>query len=259
MKTLFKTLGLIAVSIFFLHSCTDDETATPVETPAGDNLKLAFEMTINGEPFNLSTNGAATTAPFQGIRVDRMMVYFSDIEIQNQNDEWLPVSEVLFYNLAANKSRAYDFTLPEGDYKAMRFAVGLNASQNGSDPLTHELDDPLSTSNGMYWSWATKYRFVIMEGRFNLNGPIQGTTSDLPFTYHPGHDNFYEVKTYSKIVELKRNELSTINISVALEGLIDGAGGLIELPAQNTTHTTPEDYPIAEMFMANFRNAITLK
>jgi hypothetical protein len=259
MKNLFRFTLALAIGAVSLNSCTEDDTQTQNQEPAKDNFRLSMEMTVDGLPLEIGTNAVSSNAEFNGIRVDRMMVYFADIAVQNQNDEWIPLTDALFFNLSSNNNRSFEFTLPEGDYKALRFGLGLNAAQNGSDPLTHELDDPLSTSNGMYWSWATKYRFVIMEGRFNLNGAIQGSTDDLPYAYHPGHDDFYEVQAYSKVFEITNGSVSEARISVPLEQVIDGAGGLIDLPIESSTHTTPEDYYIAEKYMDNFRNAIFLK
>jgi hypothetical protein len=254
MKSLNIIAALLAANLIF-SGCKDDDKPAPGRIE--QNLSLSFDMLLDGTPAAINANLESNSPELKGIRVDRMMVYFSDIEIQREDDSWVPVVDVLYYNLQSARHKKFDFKVPVGNYKSIRFAVGLNAAQNGSDPLQFDNSHPLSSANGMYWTWATKYRFVIFEGRVSQTGPITGT-DNIIFMYHPGHDDLHEIKSYPVAFATNEENQKELTIGVSINQIFSGAGGTFNLPDERITHTTPEDFHIAEMVMENFRHGITI-
>jgi hypothetical protein len=255
MKKYLQFLSIMLFAGIFMSGCKDDDKPDPGRID--QNLAISFEMQLDGIPVEINTNLTSNSNELKGIRVDRMMAYFADIEIQKEDGTWVPVSDVLYFNLQSSQLKKFDFKAPVGDYKAIRFAVGLNAAQNGSDPLQFETGHPLSSANGMYWSWATKYRFIIFEGRVSQTGPIAGT-DNIIFMYHPGHDDFYEVHDYPAVFSLSDTKQKELCLSVSINQIFSGAGGAFNLPAERITHTTPGDFHVAEMMMENFRHGISI-
>jgi hypothetical protein len=252
-KLLFISLTAIALTF---SGCKDEEPT--VAKDLEQNFELAFEVTLDGTPVEVNTNYTSNSPELKGLRIDRMMTYISDVELQKADGAWVPVTDVLFYHLGVNDAKKFKFKVQKGDYQAIRFAVGLNAAQNGADPLQFETSHPLSSSKGMYWSWATKYRFVIFEGRVSETGPILGV-DNVVFAYHPGHDDFYEIKSYPVNFSISNDELTSLTISASINQMFNGTGGTMDLPAERTTHTTPDDFYIAERYMENIRNGIVIK
>lgn len=246
-----------ALALLALGACKDDEVVQEIP-PVEHNLQLAFEVTLDGSPVAVNTNLVSNSPELKGLRIDRMMNYISDVAIQNVDGNWVPVTDVLFYHLGVSDKRIYNFKVQAGDYQAIRFAVGLNAAQNGADPLQFETTHPLSSANGMYWSWATKYRFVIFEGRVSETGPILGV-DNIVYAYHPGHDDFYEVQSYPISFSLNNSTTQQLTMSASINQMFNGTAGAIDLPTERTTHTTPTDFHIAERYMENLRNGITVK
>ena len=63
---------------------------------------------------------------------------------------------------------------------------------NASDPSDFDSSHPLSIANNTYWSWASKYKFFMLEGRVDS----QSDGIDATFSYHSGLIVFIEKLQY---------------------------------------------------------------
>lgn len=79
--------------------------------------------------------------------------------------------------------------LPLGDYKALRFDVGVGPAANHADPNRLRPDDPLHpVVNGLHWGWTGGYVFMALEGHWQFDNAPAGSTGG--FSYHlAGDDN----------------------------------------------------------------------
>lgn len=243
---LAKLALLTLASLVLFIGCDDD--------PGEGQLRVNFEMTKDGTPINL--NEDYTGDQITAMRVEKLKYYLSDIKLLGANDALKSVEVVDF----ETGRTSFTFNaVQEGTYSGFSYRLGLSPEQNGSDPLDFETGHPLSASWGLYWSWATKYRFILMEGRGAEDGTLDGQGDDFIISMHPGADEFAQAVSFSKNIEIVEGETRTLTIQIDVDDMFDGPGGLVDLPAENQTHTTPGDRDIALKFIQNFAAAMSLK
>lgn len=130
---------------------------------------------------------------------------------------------------------------------SITFGIGLDSLQNAQSPASFANDHPLSSLNAMYWSWATKYRFIKIDGRTNNSGSFDA--NDHLLAWHTGMDELYRTVTLDLPVQAEAG--SVIRVVLQLEKLIEG----LNLDTETVTHTAPEDYEIAVKLSNNAAQA----
>ena len=245
-------IALLVSSLLLLSSCKEDPKKEDPTVPTHD-LQLNFSLQKGGQPYTM--NQVVSFDSVQSVRFDLLLVYLSRIELQRSSGEWLEIADVQFLDFS-NSQVTLDLKAPTGSYTALRMGVGLDSTQNASDPNSFPLDHPLSSQNGMYWSWATKYRFIIMEGRANM-GALDPNTDAL-LAWHPGADAFYRNYTFQNSIEVTSGANTPLDFTIDLENVFKGSNGSIDFINENQSHTEPDDYYIAEKFIWNFGEAIEL-
>ena len=168
-------LTFILVVVF--TSCNDD-VKIDNPTPLNGSLTVNLIHSFNQEPFNLSSN--FVTNLNDTIKFSAFVYYISNVSLQNEAGNWVNLGN---YNLVdfsdPTSSKLNIANLPGGTYKKMRFLIGVDSIANS----TGAQEGALNPSNGMFWSWATGYIFVRMQGRFNNNQPMtidMGGIQNLP-------------------------------------------------------------------------------
>ena len=83
-----------------------------------------------------------------------------------------------------------------------------------------------------------------------------GNPNEVAFSYHPGANAFY--KTYSLPVSFKVSSTkSTIVVHIDYDTIFNGSAGSVDVLTENQSHTTPDDYTIAERIIFNFGEALS--
>jgi hypothetical protein len=90
--------------------------------------------------------------------------YISEIRLIKSDDETyaIPDSYHLIEPTNVNKFSLNLNQIPSGNYKAIRFYIGIVGDENLSGELVGDLDP----SNNMAWNWTTGYKFIRMDGEF---------------------------------------------------------------------------------------------
>ncbi len=125
---------------------------------------------------------------------EQILLYLSDISLIKSNGDSVYINEIDFFDLnGPDETRTFD--VPPGDYSGMVYHVGVPQRLNGMDNpdftlSIYDADSPLNVQNGMYWAWATGYRFLIYEGRLDTTPQ---NANDIPSFYsiHLGKDTLY--------------------------------------------------------------------
>jgi len=169
---------LSLVMIVFLLGCNDDEPVKDDPKPTNGSLTVNLAHSFKSAPFNLTSN--FVTDLNDTIKFSAFIYYISNVSLQNDAGTWVNLGN---YNLVdfsdPNSSKLTLTNLPGGKYKKLRFMVGVDSIANS----TGAQEGALNPSNGMFWSWATGYIFIRMQGRFNNNRPMtidMGGIKNLP-------------------------------------------------------------------------------
>ena len=218
-------------TLFLLISCGPQEKEITVE----------FQLIQDGIPYEKSTlfNKGDTA-----IALDLFHFYISELYLGDQI-----LSEVLFVD--PNDSLYSNYTLPvDKSHDQLSFGLGVPSQLNNMDPAVFETSHPLSSSFAMYWTWASKYRFLKVEGRFNDSGDLSNAGSNNSIIWHTGTDDLYRMASFNE--QIKPGD----HVVIALD--LDQIFGAVSLENNGFTHTTISTYATAELVTDQVISALSL-
>lgn len=270
MTRLFKILPVVLI---IFSSCSKDGCNQKMAfnyDPDGDSeetcvwkpidVKIAFNPMVGDQPLNLNeenmVNGRAMKMDFYGIYFTEIALQLDDqiVLLRNDNEDCVTATSdaILFEDVNRVFESSY---LPSADVvlNNMQFNIGVDTCRNnGLDPST-QLSGPFAPHvPTMYWSWASGYRFISLNGMVDTSANADG--SDMQnFEYHTGLNSLLR----SVSIDLESRELSAndliINLNVDFAKMLEGVDFTTEL----STHTF-DNMPLAEKVTENALNAITL-
>jgi hypothetical protein len=152
MKTI-KYLLLLTPFIFF--ACQEDEEETA-------SLVMEFIHKAGQEDFEYDKIYQNEAGNEFSLRLWR--TYISEIRLIKSDNETfaIPDSYHLIEPTQGNRFSLNLNQIPSGNYKAIRFYIGIVGDENLSGEIAGDLDP----SNNMAWNWTTGYKFIRMDGEF---------------------------------------------------------------------------------------------
>jgi len=119
-------------------------------------------------------------AELASARITRLDFLLSGLALQKKDGTWLESRDWFAYLSAATGRMTAEGTgIPEGEYKAIRFRIGVDETVNEADPNHYAADHALNPLvNGLHWGWMGGYIFLALEGHFPAGGKDNG------FSYH---------------------------------------------------------------------------
>lgn len=103
--------------------------------------------------------------------VTKLNFYISNVMLQKQDGSWYTEPESYHLIKYVDAKRSFTISnLPEGNYKAMKFLIGVDSLRNVSGSQTGDL----AQNQDMFWDWNTGYIFFKLEGAFSSSvSPMQ--------------------------------------------------------------------------------------
>ncbi len=197
--------------------------------PGDKAVTVEFQWIQNGVPYTQS-------APFfkgdTAIAVDLFHFYVSDLRAGDQL-----LSDVLFVDPSDSAFSTYTLDL-QRKADEISFGLGVPSDMNAMDPTSFETTHPLSSAYAMYWTWASKYRFLKAEGRFNAGGDLTNAATNSGIIWHTGTDALYRTRTFD--VSVRPGDRLVVKID------LDFLLGNVSLANDGFTHTTVGTYATAE-------------
>lgn len=198
------------------------------------------------------------------VSIETVRFYVSHLQAVKADGSTVDLADYTFFDLREPSSvnrpdwRNQKFEIPAGNYTGLTFSLGLDSAQNYSDPSTFPQDNPLSAATGMYWTWATQYRFVMAEGRANQTGQV-GSGDDQAYSYHPGGNHLYvEGLQLSQAFNVAAGGNTILELKVNTDAWFNGPGGSINPFVEFAAHDAPADQPLAAKFITNFASGLSL-
>lgn len=242
-------IGLLIVG------CEKEKDEQPIPY-TGPNVEVQFILTQDNSPVQFFTPLEIDSV--HDLQVELFKFYLSHLQLRN-NQDTVELANFELVDMATAEGKQFLYNIPAGTYTSLYLALGLDSATNATDPVTVPTSSPLSAAQGMYWGWASMYRFAMFEGRANLRGTIGGGGDDL-LSYHPGANSLYrqlEFAGFSK--QISTSGKTTLVLQIDLDEVFNGPSGSFDFNTENQSHTTPADYYIAERFMNNFTASISLQ
>ena len=139
-------------------------------------IKLTFANNVNGRKiiFNDSTY---TNSFGENFTITKLRYYVTSISLPGGSQN---VKEKNSYHLideSKAESQVIKFLIPEGDYGAIQFLLGVDSLHNVSGAQT----DALDPANDMFWTWNTGYVMAKMEGHSSSSKQVNNK-----FEFHIG-------------------------------------------------------------------------
>ena len=151
----------------FLSSCYMAAlvAAMSFNSPDGKNgkatLHILFENYVGNQPLQID-NGQYKNDLGQSYTVSMLKYYISNIQLVKADQNKVNFDDYFLVNEEEKGSKNIGLnTVPEGEYTAISFILGVDSLHNCSGAQSGALD-PI---NGMFWAWNTGYIFLKMEGQ----------------------------------------------------------------------------------------------
>lgn len=249
-----RILPLILLSWALIASCEDDHDDDDNEGPA----KLTIAPVLQNAGTQVFLGSLIPVNDSTEALIESVRFYYSHLRLLDEDGDTVDLAGYGFFDLAETNipgfpdRRTVTYKIPDEEYTALIFNLGLDSAQNYSDPSLFPSDDPLSAATGMYWTWGTQYRFIMMEGRANAPGTV-GTGGDQAFSYHPGGNHLYVEDIVVPVdIDADDGEKITLELFMNTDAWFNGSGGAINPYAEFAAHDSPQDQPLALKFTTNF-------
>jgi hypothetical protein len=224
------------LSVAFTACRKDDPIPTPLPDPE-PVTKGTFRLTLvpewEGQPLALYTE--YRNYMDQRVNVELLKMYWGELRLFNGPYEWV-MKDVAYFNLGPG---AVSIAMPvdTGMYAGLRAGLGVPNALNMSDPAVYSAGHPLNVNNGTYWTWATGYRFLMFEGRYDLD-PQSTAPLIASYALHPGMEPCYLPLEFqpSGGVRILPGAETELVVKVAVDRFFHSPTGNIDLATENTAH-----------------------
>lgn len=231
---------ILGVLSFFLvlTGCNKDND----EQVGSSTLNVEVEFYYGEEDFNINQLYSYDSLDYI-LKIENLKMYLANLQLLDADGASHLLSEVTFIN-AADSINRFSFSIPAVQYTELLYSVGVPTSLNGTtneafDAALYDPNHPLSLSNGMYWTWNTGYRFVLIDGRCNTN-PTEDDEFETLVSIHTGKDYCYRSSSKAMSFFAIEEGMNTIKLSVDVKAFFSSDTDLIDLAVDNQSHGTNE-------------------
>ena len=214
----------------------------------GASLQIQITPKVSGENLQPASFRYQTSAG-ETFSITRVSYLVSEFALQRHDGSWLELSNsVAWLDYEQNRNSLRLEKIPAGEFRAVRFCVGLNTNLNHADiaqfPASHPLNPNL---NGLHWSWQGGYIFLALEGLWrNAGGELDG------WAYHLARDTNAVRVTLAAPLEIT-NE-TKVELDFDLATLLNAPRPLSFGKDGSSTHSRDGD-PISAALVANLPGA----
>lgn len=222
-----KILTIITLASILFTACKKDEEIT--STPG--KVSLNFDAVFGTSDFALNTNFNSGTKTYN---FNKFRYWVSNIVLVKANGEEYVVPKSYYlleetsavtvqdgaYTYPANKRELVELNdIPNGEYKGIRFGIGVESKYNDNLSLTIGELSQLNGMTNVSWMWHTSYIFTAIGGSAveNANNKTIKIETGLNANYKTVALNFPQNLTIggskSNVINLKAD------VSKALDGI----------------------------------------
>jgi hypothetical protein len=212
----------------------------PEPLPTAGTLRLVVVPQWEGVPFAM--NAVYPNVSDYRVKVELLKLYLADIRLMNGNDS-TNLEDIALFNFS-NGQVAAEWTAATGTWTTFRSGLGVPAGLNSMNPIEFPPGHPLDLNNGTWWTWASGYRFVMFDGRYDTDA--NGTSSPIaPFSMHTGMNAVYREFDIAlgNGITITAGNTSTLTLNMAVDRFFYSATDTLDLVTENQTHG--ENIPLA--------------
>jgi len=216
------SLLLIPMLALMASSCPKssvlkDEVPTSIYCPVV--FKANNTQVFKNETFSIDNGRALVNLATCNIYLSNIKLIRADGSLWAEKDSY---HLVRLGNQNGNEG-AFSITgIPKDTYKSIEFSFGIDSLHNRKMDQIGDLDP----ANGMAWDWNTGYRYLVMEGSYQL---ISGGVGTKPLVWHIGTASNYRTKR-SALNNFQTEGASIIKFEIDIEKFFSG---IHVLPIEN--------------------------
>lgn len=244
--------SLLSLLLLIAFSACEKESLNHVCKKAELNIRLKTH--VNGVDFNLNDT---LYEDYLGrkYRIELLKFYLSNMSLEKADGSRADIFDVRLVDYYSENEFDINVSIDTGAYTSLNFGLGLDSVLNASDPASFEPSHPLSIAQNTYWTWASKYKFFMLEGRVDTLG---SQSPDVIFSYHSGFDTLYKEISIPTQDLFLTSEGDSIQLYFDLAKAVNGDAGTIDFVTQSFSHSV-SDFEIVQLITENLQTAFTLK
>lgn len=147
-------------SRYFLTAFLLLSIACKKDTQEQGSVQLNFQNVVNSQPLTLTATTYTNTFG-ETFNITAMKYYISNVSLLKMDNSEVKMPEAYYLvDESVAASKIIQLQAPAGEYRAIKFTVGVDSIRNVSGAQTGALD-PV---NGMFWSWNSGYIMAKLEG-----------------------------------------------------------------------------------------------
>ncbi len=214
--------------VALLAGCRQDPTVEP--RALSGTLKVTFRPSWNGEDFD-KTNVYLSAAD-ERVQIQQVKFYLSPLLLMGDTE--VLVSQAELINVT-NGPVERTYTMTPGVFDNLHYGLGVPYELNHRDLTTVPTPDPLDFTQGMYWTWATMYRFLVFEGRYDTDAAGAGAPP-YDFSMHTGRDECYRERTIPCAVEVTDGGTTEMTLEIDIARFFTDGTDLLDLSQGPQSH-----------------------
>ncbi len=211
-------------------------------------LQIEITPKVAGEDLQPSSFRYQTSAG-ETFSVTRISYLVSGFALQRDDGSWLELTDsVAWMDFDQNRNSIWLEQVPEGEYRTLRFSLGLGTNLNHANPASFAPGHPLNPNlNNLYWGWQGGYIFMALEGLWrNPSGKIDG------WAYHLARDT--NCTPIILAAPLNITNKTKVDLDFAIASLLNSPRPLSFIRDGSTTHSRDGD-PVAAALVVNLPGA----
>ncbi len=218
----------------------------------GASLEISITPKVSGgqlQPASLRYQTAARDT----FSITRVSYLLSDFALQRPDGSWLELSNsVAWFDYDQKRDQARLDHLPVGEFRSLRFCLGLNPRLNHLDVTNFPAGHPLNpTVNDLHWSWQGGFIFLALEGLWrNPAGQWDG------WAYHLARDT--NATTITLAAQIALTNETRVDLDFDLAALLNSPRPLSFNREGSSTHSRDGD-PIAAALVKNVAGAFRVQ
>ena len=215
-------------------------------------LEIQITPKVSGENIQPASLRYRTSAG-ETFSITRVSYLVSHFELQRDDGAWVECSNSvawLDYEQDRNSIRLDD--IPAGEFRTVRFLVGLDTNLNHADIAKFPAGHPLNPDvNGLYWGWQGGYVFLALEGLWrNANDELDG------WAFHLARD--INAARVSLATPLQITNETKLEVDFDLATVLNAPRPLSFGKDGSSTHSRDGD-PIAAALVENLTGAFSVR
>jgi hypothetical protein len=261
-KKIMRKLIFALLALTLLSCKKDKPEPNPIPDPPVNPTKMILTFDANFEGDALVFGDTYINVSDYRVNFTDIRFYLSNIYGVKSSGDTVVFSEVAYFNLGAGKNTLVIDNPETGNYTSFGFGLGvapeLNSPANPNFNIAiYDSEHPLSVNNGMYWAWASGYRFVIFDGKYDTDASGTGPLIS-GYSIHTGKDESYSLKEITGTdINILSNTTNYLYLDMAVDQFFYLESDIIDLAIDNQSHGSNQ--VLSNRLTANILNATTLR